>query len=423
MNFSLSIPVPSLTLICALAPLAPHAFGTCGDPADIPGNVAWFDGSDPDGDGVLGGGFLNGRTWVDRSAMGNANATMNMTNRRPKVIAGAWNNQSIVRFDGNDYMDASSACFSMLNGVQGATFFAVASTTATSSQRLMMVSTGTGSKSTRAGVNMFDAFGTSIGGSGDYGAAGRRLDSDSFQRIEGGTITMGQLEQYCAVYDYSAGDLALYVDGQLATLATNFQTPGSTSPTNSINIRLGADADLAKAKGFFRGDLAELIVYNRVLSSTERAIVEAYLHAKWFAPSLGNSFCSPIVPNSTGLPGTIRARGSALVSDNDVTVIAEQLPPNEFGYFIVSQWSGFFANPGGSQGNLCLSGTIGRYGQAVASSGQNGMVLLPIDLSAMPPPVQSSVLPGDTWHFQLWHRDKNPTSTSNFTDGVAILFF
>jgi hypothetical protein len=40
----------------------------------------------------------------------------------------------------------------------------------------------------------------------------------------------------------------------------------------------------------------------------------------------------------------------------------------------------------------------------------------------MPPPVQSSVLPGDTWNFVAWFRDKNPTNTSNFTDGISILF-
>ena len=27
------------------------------------------------------------------------------------------------------------------------------------------------------------------------------------------------------------------------------------------------------------------------------------------------------------------------------------------------------------------------------------------------------------WYFQLWHRDANPTLTSNFTDAVAVTFF
>jgi hypothetical protein len=33
-------------------------------------------------------------------------------------------------------------------------------------------------------------------------------------------------------------------------------------------------------------------------------------------------------------------------------------------------------------------------------------------------------MPGDTWHFQAWHRDINALgfATSNFTDGVRVSF-
>ena len=409
---------PTLPLL-ALLVLTP-AFG--GDPADIPGNVVWLDGSDPDGDGVPGGGFVNGNRWIDKSAAGGANAIQTTGMRRPQVVAGAWNGLSAVRFDGNDYMEVHSSTFGMLNGVDGATLFAVASTLKTGGQRVFMISTGGSSSQTRAGVNLFDSFGTSIGGSGDYGAAGRRLDSDSFQRIEGGSITMGQLEQYAALFDYDQGHLSLYVDGLLETYATNFQSPGSTSPTNSVNIRVGADADLNQLKGTFRGDLAEVLVYDRLLSAAERETVEAYLHAKWFSPAIGTSYCDPAVPNSSGAPGAMSGAGSELAANNDVTLIASDLPPSQFGYFITSQTSGFVAGPGGSQGNLCLGGTVGRYISDVASSGLAGTLLLRIDLNDMPSPVQTVVLPGETWHFQAWHRDQNPTSTSNFTNGLAVSF-
>ncbi|MDE0915851.1 MAG: hypothetical protein OSB57_11820, partial [Planctomycetota bacterium] len=29
---------------------------------------------------------------------------------------------------------------------------------------------------------------------------------------------------------------------------------------------------------------------------------------------------------------------------------------------------------------------------------------------------------GETWSFQGWYRDKNPTKTSNFTDGIEVMF-
>ena len=37
-------------------------------------------------------------------------------------------------------------------------------------------------------------------------------------------------------------------------------------------------------------------------------------------------------------------------------------------------------------------------------------------------PFQSAILPGETWYFQAWFRDKNPAATSNFSDAIAIAF-
>jgi hypothetical protein len=33
-----------------------------------------------------------------------------------------------------------------------------------------------------------------------------------------------------------------------------------------------------------------------------------------------------------------------------------------------------------------------------------------------------AVLAGETWNFQAWYRDLNPTTTSNFTNAVSIAF-
>ena len=342
--------------------------------------------------------------------------------RRPQIIAGAWNGLSALRFDGNDFMDVSPGSFGMLNGVEGATMLAVASTTATSNQRVFMASTGANSAATRAGVNLFDSFGTSIGGSGDYGAAGRRLDTNPFQRIEGGDITMGELGQYAAIFDYSAGQLELFVDGQLVTLATNFQSPGSVSPTDSVNIRIGADANVNQVQGTLRGDLAEVLVYDRVLSQDELQSLVDYLHVKWFASPVGSNYCTPAVANSTGAGGILSGFGSLQPADNDLTLVASGLPSDQFGYFLTSMDMGFVGTPGGSQGNLCLGGTIGRYIADVASSGAAGKILLSLDLTNMPPPVQNVVGSGETWYFQCWHRDQNPGATSNFTEGLSVAF-
>ena len=110
-----------------------------------------------------------------------------------------------------------------------------------------------------------------------------------------------------------------------------------------------------------------------------------------------------------------------MVVDDDLTLLATDLPANQFGYFLCSQTQSL-AQPPGSQGNLCLGGTIGRFNKDVQNSGAVGAFSIQVDLTQLPvsPPV--AVQPGETWNFSAWYRDINPTPTSNFTDGVAVLF-
>ncbi len=161
------------------------------------------------------------------------------------------------------------------------------------------------------------------------------------------------------------------------------------------------------------------ILANEVFSSG------AYSNEVGDGSTIGTNYCTAN-PNSTGATGVISAFGSSTAASNDLTVTATDLPPLGFGFFIVSETSGFVMNPAGSAGNLCLSGSIGRYvgpGQ-IQNTGVAGEISLVLDLTAIPQPLGAvSVSAGDTWNFQAWHRDSSSTGpTSNFTDGIEIVF-
>ena len=142
-----------------------------------------------------------------------------------------------------------------------------------------------------------------------------------------------------------------------------------------------------------------------------------------FSAPIGARYCGPAVPNSTGQAAEIRAAGSDTASDNDVYLTASQMPTYRIGYFINGPTQGFIANPGGSQGNLCVRGTIGRHDADVFDSGAAGSASLVLDLTNIPfPGGGHAVLAGETWNWTTWFRDKNPEKTSNFTDGISILF-
>jgi len=140
--------------------------------------------------------------------------------------------------------------------------------------------------------------------------------------------------------------------------------------------------------------------------------------------NLGTNYCSPGVANSTGHPGVITAFGRRTVAGNDVTLRAQGLPSNAFGYFLTSRTQGSLGQPGGSLGVLCLGGSIGRYvgpGQ-IKNTGDIGEFSLVLDLTQTPTPTGPvSIAPGETWNFQSWHRDAvGGAATSNFTNGLSV---
>ena len=129
--------------------------------------------------------------------------------------------------------------------------------------------------------------------------------------------------------------------------------------------------------------------------------------------------------NATGQKGKISASGSSTVADNDLQLQARDLPRNTFGFFLNAPDRGFIANPGGSAGNILLGGPIGRFQQAVANSGVDGVISLDVDVNMIPRPNPNfvAIMPGETWRFQLWSRDSaGGAATSNFTTAVEITF-
>ncbi|MEM6671778.1 MAG: hypothetical protein AAF726_02980 [Planctomycetota bacterium] len=141
---------------------------------------------------------------------------------------------------------------------------------------------------------------------------------------------------------------------------------------------------------------------------------------------IGTSYCGPAVVNSSGQSGEIIATGSTIATDNNVLLTASGLPQTSFGFFLTSLTTGFVVGPGGSQGNLCLGGNIGRYvgtGQ-IQNSGLLGTFSLGLNLNATPTPTGFvTIMAGETWNFQSWFRDAvGGSATSNFTDGVTVNF-
>ena len=145
---------------------------------------------------------------------------------------------------------------------------------------------------------------------------------------------------------------------------------------------------------------------------------------------VGESYCLA-APNSTGVPGQIQATGRSIASQGRLTLSCTDLPPNVFGFFLVSRAPDQNSNPGGSAGNLCIANPLGRLDEPwqVKNSGPNGTVSLSTELgewSIGAQPIGGGLVPalaGETWYYQFWHRDVvGAGATSNFSEGLRVEF-
>ncbi|MEM6672724.1 MAG: hypothetical protein AAF726_07755 [Planctomycetota bacterium] len=145
------------------------------------------------------------------------------------------------------------------------------------------------------------------------------------------------------------------------------------------------------------------------------------LEASISGAGIGSNYCTAN-PNSSGAIGLMRAWGSTSVTSNSVTLRAEDLPRGSAAFFLNSRNQGFVPLAGGSEGNLCLGGDVGRHDDDILNAGIEGTIELTIDLDALPQPtgfVRATA--GQTWRFQAWYRDLVGGSvTSNLTNGIRI---
>jgi hypothetical protein len=139
-----------------------------------------------------------------------------------------------------------------------------------------------------------------------------------------------------------------------------------------------------------------------------------------FAPE-----CRPNVPNSTGAAAEIVALGDRSVAAPMLELRADFLPVGSLALLVVGPDAAHVPGAGGSTGNFCIGGAVGRYVDQIQFAGVDGVVEFQATASALPgPDGPRSASAGETWRFQTWYRDALPdgTSTSNLTDVVAVRF-
>lgn len=128
--------------------------------------------------------------------------------------------------------------------------------------------------------------------------------------------------------------------------------------------------------------------------------------------TLGAPFC-PLKRNSTGEGARLSASGSTQPGVGLLEFSATPLPANKAGLLIMSRSQG--APTPLSKGYLCLSAPIVRHPVTTTAA---GTLVSTLDWSG----ASAQIALGDTWNFQVWHRDPAAAGGSNLSDGLSLEF-
>ena len=143
-----------------------------------------------------------------------------------------------------------------------------------------------------------------------------------------------------------------------------------------------------------------------------------------FDGSIGETYCGPLIPNSTGATGSIAAFGSPVAAAGDLLLVASDLPTSQFGIFVCGRERAYLTTPGAG-GPICVGGVLGRFDAPaqILNTGALGAFELQVDLTRLPQgSVLASAAAGETWTFQAWYRDFTVGPTANLTNAVEIVW-
>lgn len=238
------------------------------NPLHIPDCALWLEADR--GVTVTGSGVS---LWADQSGNGR-NATQGTDGARPTVVADGIGGRPSLSFDAtDDFLDLTATSANIARNITGITSIGVFKFEAGSNnlRAILAASTGTG-----AGAGRFTA-GTAPTANNKFGSRIRALDADGGGAPEGSSVDSNNNILVISM-NYTSGIIQAYLNGSvMLNEAVAGITLGATSNTNSLAVQIGRFA----ANSPFNGKLALDVVYQRVLSTTERQRIERFYGNKY----------------------------------------------------------------------------------------------------------------------------------------------
>lgn len=245
--------------------LRPRASGF--SPLSISGCIGWYDSADTtaiaqntDGTGAVTAGTQVGY-WKDKSSLG-AHLTQGTAANRPTLTASSVNGFTALVFDGTNDTLARSTGYTAQNSLSGLTRILVGSSSQT------CISAGT------AGAGASHSFQLFNNRVYTYSAA-------TPVNVQVDAVNSGSglpLRIYASVFNGAATSLSVLFNNVTQTAVGTAGTVGATTASGGVGLWLGSNSGL---NNFHAGPIAEYIVFNKALSTSEMLALHRWIAKKW----------------------------------------------------------------------------------------------------------------------------------------------
>jgi hypothetical protein len=243
--------------------------------------------------GVNLGSGSNVASWTDMSGNNN-NASQNTSGDQPTLVTNAVNGLPAISFNGTSQFLQLPSGFSNFPGL---TMFIVTNPTSdvTGNRWLSFCSGST--------TNEFGMY--------EYAPSTNQFFSNNGTSGSGVGLTITQ-NVYQLLEGVQAGSNSgtVYLNGGSATTATMYNVVNVSRSTNCIGAFGGGGS-------YFKGDIAEILVYNTALTAGQRKSVESYIYTRYglgTAPTLD----APVISPSFGVFGS--AQPVSITSDSGAPI-------------------------------------------------------------------------------------------------------
>jgi hypothetical protein len=199
--------------------------------------------------------------WADQSGNG-LNASQGTSTYRPTYVTSSMNGHAIVRFNGsNNYLNVASG---FANFTSGVSIFVVAKPSyANWWDRFIDFGTGSPTNNLVFARN------------GNSNTLSYETYNGSWSDLDATNAIPVNTAYVLEVVQSSSGSTSIYKNGTSLSMGT------VTLPTNVTRTQNYIAKSDGGSDGYYEGDIAEIIIYNSALSTTNRQTVETYLRTKY----------------------------------------------------------------------------------------------------------------------------------------------